>query len=46
MNGPITNIEVETVIKKQTKVQDQMASEVNSIKKLREELTPTLLKLF
>ena len=37
MNRPITSIEIETVIKKnfqQTKVQDQMASQVNSIKHL------------
>ena len=37
MNGPITTPEVETVIKKnfqQTKVQDQMASQANSIKHL------------
>ena len=30
----------------QTKVQDQLASHVNSIKHFREELTPMLLKLF
>lgn len=36
MNGPITNTEIETVIKnfQQTKVQDKMASQVNSIKHL------------
>ena len=36
MNGPITRTEIETVIKnfQQTKVQDQMASQVNSIKHL------------
>ena len=36
MNGPITSTEIETVIKKlpQTKVQDQMASQANSIKHL------------
>ena len=35
-NRPITSTEIETVIKysKQTKVQDQMASQVNSIKHL------------
>ena len=33
MNGPITRTEIETVIKnfQQTKVQDQMASQANSI---------------
>ena len=38
MNGPITRTEIETVIKnfQQTKVQDQMASQVNSIKNLGE----------
>ena len=47
MNRPITSNEIETVIKNLTtnKVQDQMASQVNSIKYL-EELTPILLKLF
>ena len=37
MNRPITSTEIETVIKKifqQTKAQDQMASQVNSIKHL------------
>ena len=36
MNRPITSNEIETVIKNllQTKVQDQMASQVNSIKHL------------
>ena len=36
MNGRITRTEIETVIKKfqQTKVQDQMASQANSIKHL------------
>ena len=36
MNGPITRTEIETVIKnfQQTKVQDQMASQANSIKHL------------
>ena len=35
MNGPITRTETETVIKKlQTKVQDQMPSQVDSIKNL------------
>ena len=35
MNGPITRSEIETVIKKlPTKVQDQMASQANSIKHL------------
>ena len=36
MNGPITRTEIETVIKnfQQTKVQDQMTSQVNSIKHL------------
>ena len=36
MNGPITRNEIETVMKnfQQTKVQDQMASQVNSIKHL------------
>ena len=36
MNGPITRTEMETVIKnfQQTKVQDPMASQVNSIKHL------------
>ena len=36
MNRPITSTEIETVIKifQQTKVQDQMASQVNSIKHL------------
>ena len=37
MNGPITRTEIETVIKKLPtikKVQDQMASQVNSSKKL------------
>ena len=36
MNRPITSNEIETVIKnlQQTKVQDQMASQVNSIKHL------------
>ena len=35
MNGPITRTETETVIKKlQTKVQDHMPSQVNSIKHL------------
>ena len=35
MNGPITRTEIETVIKKlPTKVQDQMASQANSIKHL------------
>ena len=37
MNGPIARTEIETVIKKnfqQTKVQDQMASQANSIKHL------------
>ena len=36
MNGPIRSTEIETVIKnfQQTKVQDQMASQVNSIKHL------------
>ena len=35
-NGPITRTEIETVIKnfQQTTVQDQMASQVNSIKHL------------
>ena len=35
-NGPITSTEIETVIKnsQQTKVQDQMASQANSIKHL------------
>ena len=33
INGPITRTEIETVIKKlPTKVQDQMASQANSIK--------------
>ena len=34
MNGPITSTEIETVIKifQQTKVQDQIASQANSIK--------------
>ena len=33
LNRPITNTEIETVVKifQQTKVQDQMASQVNSI---------------
>lgn len=36
MNGPITRTEIETVIKKlPTKVQDQMASQVNPIKHLQ-----------
>ena len=36
INGPITDIEIETELKifQQTKVQDQMASQVNSIKHL------------
>ena len=36
MNKPITSNEIETVIKisQQTKVQDQMASQLNSIKHL------------
>ena len=36
MNGPITRTEIETVIKKlpTNKVQDQMASQANSIKHL------------
>ena len=36
MNGPITRTEIETVIKnfQQTKVQDQRASQLNSIKHL------------
>ena len=36
MNAPITRTEIETVIKnfQQTKVQDQMASQANSIKHL------------
>ena len=36
MNRPITSNEIETVMKnlQQTKVQDQMASQVNSIKHL------------
>ena len=36
MNGPISRTEIETVIKnlKHTKVQDQMASKVNSTKYL------------
>ena len=40
-------MEIETVIKNlpQTKAQDQMPSQVNSTKKIREELTPILLKL-
>ena len=34
-NGPITSTEIETMIKKlPTKVQDQIASQVNSIKHL------------
>ena len=46
-NRPITSTEIETVIKNlPTKAQDQMASQVNSIQTLREELTPILLKLF
>ena len=36
MNRPITSTEIETMIKnfQQTKVQDQMASQANSIKQL------------
>ena len=45
MNRPITSTEIESVILKlPTKVQDQMASQVNSIKHLK--ITPILLKLF
>ena len=41
-------MEIEIVIRNlpQTKAQDQMASQVNSTKKIREELTPILLQLF
>ena len=49
MNNSITNTEIETMIKisPKTKVQDQMASEENSVKHLeKEELMPILLKLF
>ena len=46
LNSPITRSEIEYIIKKhslQTKVKDQMASQVNSTK---EELIPIILKLF
>ena len=48
LNRPITSMGMETVIKifQKTKAQDQMASQVNSTPKFREELTPILLKLF
>ena len=47
MNSPTTSIDIEIVISKplKTKAQDQMASQKNSIK-FREELMPSLLKLF
>ena len=47
MNRPITSTKMEAVILKTsaTKVQDQMASQVSSIKHL-EELIAILLKLF
>ena len=42
MNRPITSNEIETVIKYlQTKVQDQMASQVNSIKHLGKSYHPS-----
>ena len=42
MNRPITSIEIETVIKNlPTKVQEQMASQVNSIKHLEKSLHPS-----
>ena len=44
LNRFITSMEIKSVIK--TKAQDQMASQVDSTKKFREELTPILLKLF
>ena len=48
LNRLITSMEIETVTRNlpQTKAQDRMASQVNSTKKIREELTPILLKLF
>ena len=49
LKRPITSTEIKTVIRnlpKKTKAQGQMASQLNSTKKFREELTPILLKLF
>ena len=49
LKRPITSTENKTVIRnlpKKTKAQGQMASQLNSTKKFREELTPILLKLF
>ena len=48
LNRPITSMGMETVIKifQKTKAQDQMASQVNSTQKFREELISILLKLF
>ena len=51
LNRHITNMEIETVIKnllkkKKKKAQDQMASPGEFFQKVREELTPILLKLF
>ena len=45
MNRPITNNEIETGIKKQTKVQDQIDGFTGELSQIfREELTPSLLK--
>ena len=49
MNGPIRRTEIETVIKKnfqQTKVQDQMASQVNSTITTKMSLYPSSLNFF
>ena len=48
LSRPITSMGIEIVIKifQKTKAQDQMASQVNSTQKFREELIPILLKLF
>ena len=48
INRPITSTEIETIIRifQQTKAQDQTASQLNTTKKFREELTRILLKLF
>ena len=48
INRHITSNEIETVLKffQETKLQDQMASQVNSIKHLEKKLTLILPKLF